>query len=50
MSKIKSILKKMFRIKKEKVLIPCIEGHYLEGRCALITGGSSGIGYSIPSY
>ncbi len=47
MSKVKSILKRMLRIKKEKVLIPCIEGHFLDGRCALITGGSSGIGYSI---
>lgn len=47
MSKIKKILKRIFTIKKEKVLIPCLEGHYLDNKCALITGGSSGIGYSI---
>lgn len=43
----KRILKKFIIVKKEKILIPCLEGHYLEGRCALITGGSSGIGFSI---
>ena len=42
-----NILKKFVRVKKEKVLIPCLEGHFLDGRCALITGGSSGIGFSI---
>lgn len=47
MNIIKSFLKKFVKIKKEKVLIPCIEGHYLDGRCALITGSSSGIGFSI---
>lgn len=47
MDKIKSLLKKFVKIKKEKVLVPCLEGHYLEGRCALVTGGGSGIGYSI---
>ena len=47
MKKIKTILKKIFRIKKEKVLIPYIKGHYLDNKCALITGASSGIGYSM---
>lgn len=46
--KIKKIIKdKLTKTIKEKVVIPSIEGHYLENRCALITGGSSGIGYSI---
>ena len=45
---IKSYLKrKLIKEKKEKVLIPCLEGHFLEGRCALITGGTSGIGLAI---
>lgn len=45
---LKTVLKKkLTKIEKEKVLIPCLEGHYLENRCAFITGGSSGIGYSI---
>lgn len=45
---VKSFLKrKLTKIEKEKVLISCIEGHYLENRCAFITGGSSGIGFSI---
>lgn len=46
---IKKILNKFVRTKvvKEKVLIPMIKGEYLKGRCALITGGSAGIGYSI---
>ena len=45
---IKSCIKNKFvRIKKEKVLVPCLEGHLLDNRKALITGGSSGIGYSI---
>lgn len=39
--------KKLIRIKKEKITIPCIEGHFLDGKYALITGGSSGIGYAI---
>lgn len=47
MNIIKSILKKFIKVKKEKVLIPCLEGHFLENRCAFITGGSSGIGFSI---
>lgn len=45
---IKSFLKKkLIKIQKEKVLIPCFEGNLLNGRCALITGGSSGIGFAI---
>ena len=45
---IKEYLKnKLVKVKKEKVLIPCLEGQYLQGRKALITGGSSGIGFSI---
>ncbi len=44
---IKKLIKKLCIVKKEKVLIPVLEGHYLDNRCALITGGSSGIGYSI---
>lgn len=44
---LKKILKKIISKKKEKVLIPCIEGHFLDNRCALITGGGSGIGYAI---
>lgn len=44
---VRKLKSKIVKIKKEKVLIPCIEGKYLENRYALITGGSSGIGYSI---
>ncbi len=45
---IKSYLKnKLVKVKKEKLLVPCLEGHFLEGRCALITGGTSGIGLAI---
>ncbi len=45
---IKSIVKKKFvRVKKEKVLIPCLEGNLLDNRNAFITGGSSGIGFAI---
>ena len=44
---IKKFLKKFVKVKKEKVLIPCLEGNLLNDRCALITGGSSGIGYCI---
>lgn len=45
---IKSFLKKkLVKVKKEKVLIPCIQSELLLGRHALITGGSSGIGYAI---
>lgn len=47
MNQLKRILKKFVKIKKEKILIPFLEGHYLDGRCAFITGGSSGIGFSI---
>lgn len=39
--------KKLVIVKKEKVIIPCLEGHLLKGKNALITGGSSGIGYAI---
>ncbi|MBE6162301.1 MAG: SDR family oxidoreductase [Streptococcus equinus] len=46
--KLKSFLKKkLVKVKKEKVLIPCLEGKILQGKRALITGGSSGIGYAI---
>lgn len=45
---LKTLLKKkLVRVEKEKVIIPCLEGHYLDNKCAFITGGSSGIGYSI---
>lgn len=39
--------KKLVRVEKEKIVIPCIEGTYLNARVALITGGNSGIGYAI---
>lgn len=46
--RLKSFLKeKLVRVKKEKILIPCLEGTILQGKKALITGGSSGIGYAI---
>lgn len=46
--RIKKFLKKNFMIvKKEKVCIPCFEGSLLKNRNALITGGTSGIGYAI---
>lgn len=41
------IKKKIVRVRKEKVLVPCLEGTLLEGKRALITGGSSGIGFAI---
>ena len=45
---IKEFLKKtLIKTKKEQISIPCLEGHFLDGRKALITGGSSGIGYAI---
>lgn len=45
---VKSFLKKkLVKVKKEKVLIPCLQSELLLGRNALITGGSSGIGYAI---
>lgn len=45
---VKSFLKrKLVKVKKEKVLIPCLQSELLKGRNALITGGSSGIGYAI---
>lgn len=43
---IKSVLKKV-RVKKEKILIPCLYGEILIKRKALVTGGSSGIGFAI---
>ena len=39
--------KKLIKTKKEQISIPCLEGHFLDGRKAFITGGSSGIGYAI---
>ena len=46
--RIKSFLKrKLIKIKKEKVIIPCMYGNLLENRSAMITGGGSGIGYAI---
>jgi len=48
LKKIRRILKKkLVKVVKEKVIIPYIIGHYLDNRTALITGGSSGIGYAI---
>lgn len=45
---IKSFLKKkLIKVQKEKILIPCLEGKILNGKSAFITGGSSGIGYAI---
>ena len=46
---LKKILKKFIKVKivKEKIVVSTIRGEYLKGRCALITGASSGIGYSI---
>lgn len=43
----KFLKKKLVKIKKEKVLVPCLQGELLLNRTALITGGSSGIGYAI---
>ena len=46
--RLKSFLKrKLIKIKKEKVIIPCMYGNLLENRSAMITGGGSGIGYAI---
>lgn len=39
--------KKLVKVKKEKILIPCLQSELLFGRNALVTGGSSGIGYAI---
>ncbi len=45
---IKSILKKkLVKTKIEKITMPCLIGNLLNGRNALITGGSSGIGFAI---
>ena len=46
--KIVSLLKrKLVKIKKEKILVPCLKSELLQGKKALITGGTSGIGYAI---
>lgn len=45
--KLKSFIKQLLKIRKEKVVIPCFEGNILQGKKALITGGGSGIGYAI---
>lgn len=47
MNIIKKIKRRLVKVKKEKVVIPVLEGNYLKNRCALITGGSSGIGFAI---
>ena len=39
--------KKLVKVKKEKVLILCLQSELLLSRNALVTGGSSGIGYAI---
>ncbi len=45
---IKSFIKKRFvKVVKEKVIVPSLYGELLRDRWALITGGSSGIGFSI---
>lgn len=43
----KFIKNKFIKDVREKVTIPLMEGHYLDNRTALITGGASGIGYAI---
>jgi len=46
--KIKKWIKNKITIeKKEKIIVPVVDGHFLDNRQALITGGSSGIGYAI---
>lgn len=48
LKRISKYLKKNFSyVIKEKVIIPCLEGDILNGKTAFITGGTSGIGYSI---
>ena len=47
MNVLKKVLKKFIKVKKEKVLIPYLQGELLKGRKALITGGTSGIGFQI---
>lgn len=41
------IRKKLVKVEKEKIIVPTLQGAFIEGRKALITGGSSGIGYAI---
>ena len=40
-------LRRYIRISKEKITVPKLYGQLLTDRCALITGGTSGIGFSI---
>lgn len=48
MNKLKNFIKKkLISVEKEKIIIPCIQGEFLSRKTAFITGGSSGIGYSI---
>lgn len=46
---LKNIFRKMFK-RKVPIYIPVYQGNLLKGRCALITGGTSGIGYSIAKH
>lgn len=46
LKKVKKKTKSIFW-KKKPIFIPVVEGHYLDNRTAFITGGTSGIGYSI---
>lgn len=46
LNKIKKVFKKKLE-KKIPVYIPTVQGDFLKGKTALITGGTSGIGYSI---
>ncbi len=48
MSNLKNKIKsKLTKVVKEKVIIPTLKGEFLRNRHALITGGTSGIGYAI---
>lgn len=46
LKEVRNILTKMFK-RKVPIYIPVYQGNLLKGRCALITGGTSGIGFSI---